>query len=110
MMAQVYDLYGAMNFSMNELRGEVEKVVGIKFDLHDSAYRGGEYFRAGALGGEEFVIQLNHFEFEGEPEIAEPQYSDYPVILQVAWTERGDDLRKKLRDIAGLEFLRRKSR
>ena len=106
-MAKVHDLYGATNFSMGEFRAEVEKVLGIKFNLHDSLYIGGDYFRAGELTGEKFVIQLNHFEFDGEPETAEPDYSDYPVILQISSTDRGDDLRKKLGRVAGLEFLRR---
>lgn len=109
-MAEVYDIYGATHFSLNVLRIEVEKVLDVHFDLHYSAYRGGEYFHAGELGGEEFVIQLNHFDFEGEAETAEPQCPDYPVILQVTWTERGDDFREKLSGIAGLVFLRRTSR
>jgi hypothetical protein len=106
-MAMVHDLYGATNFSMRDLRDEVENVLSINFNLHDSLYRGGDYFRAGELAGEKFVIQLNHFEFYGEPETAEPEYSNYSVILRISSTDRGDELRKKLGMIAGLEFLRR---
>jgi hypothetical protein len=107
-MVQVSDLYGTRNLSTSELRQKAEKILGVKFNLHDSAYRGGEYFRAGELGGgEEFVIQLNNFKFAGESETAEPDYPEYPVILQISWTERGDELRNELSGIVGLTFLRR---
>lgn len=109
-MTQCYDLYGSRTLSVPELRDAGEGVLGLRFILHESAYRGGEYFRAGDPGGEEFVIQLNSFEFDNEEEISEPEYADYPVILWIAWTERGDELRKKLNAIPGLEFLRRKVR
>jgi hypothetical protein len=107
-MVHVSDLYGTSLLSMVELREKVERVLGVKFDPHDSAYMGGDYFRAGELGGgEEFVIQRNNFEFAGEAETAEPDYPDYSVMLQVSWTDRGDEIRNRLSDIRGLLFLRR---
>ena len=110
-MAEQYDLYGAMSLSMKELCIKVEKVLSIKFDLHDSMYRGGDYYRAGLLGSnEEIAIQLNRFVLYDEEETAEPSYSEYPVILRIAWTQRGDEYRRKLNEIEGLDFLRRESR
>ncbi len=106
-MAKCYDLYGSHSLSLVELREAAEGCLGIRFTLHDSIYRGGDYFRSGDIGGEEFVIQLNRFEYENEEEIAEPAYADYLVIFRIGWTERGDELREKLRKVPGLDFLRR---
>ena len=106
-MSQTHDLYGSTTLSMAELRHAVENTLDIAFSLNDSAYKGGEYFRAGDLGGEEFVIQRNTFEFDNEEEVAEPDYVQYPVIFWIAWTERGDELREELTKITGLDFLRR---
>jgi hypothetical protein len=110
MTTQVNDLYGSTRLSMAEIRDAATKMTGINFSLHDSAYRGGGYFRAEERAGEEIVIQINTFQFEGESEVAEPDFSEYPVILWVAWTSRGDELRRDLQAIDGLDFLRRNER
>lgn len=109
-MSQAYDLYGTTTMSIVQLRDIIVEALGITFTLHDSAFRGGTYFRAGDLGGEEFVIQRNSFEFDDEQEVAEPEFAHYPVIFWVAWTERGDELREELAVIEGLDFLRRRVR
>jgi len=107
---QCYDLYGTKTLSITELRDAIESALTIRFSPHDSVYYGGEYFRAGEVGGEELVIQLNTFEYGGSIEVAEPDHRGYPVIFWVAWTERGDELRERLATIGELDFLRRKLR
>jgi hypothetical protein len=110
MSSQSYDLYGSKRMSIAHLRDAISNALGITFTLHDSAFRGGTYFRVGDFGGEEFVIQQNIFEFDNEEEIAEPEFAHYPVIFWIAWTERGDEFREKLTAAEGLDFLRRRSR
>jgi hypothetical protein len=95
---------------LSELRKAVERGLGIPFKLHESGYRGGDYFLGGNLGSEEFVIQLNRSEYEGEDEITESEYPEYPVIFSIGWTERGDELKRKLASIPGLDFLGREVR
>lgn len=109
-MSQSYDLYGTMTMSISQLRDLIARALAITFAMHDSAFRGGTYFRAGDIGGEEFVIQRNSFEFDDEQEVAEPEFARYPVIFWVAWTERGDELKQELAVIEGLDFLRRRVR
>lgn len=106
-MKQSYELYGSTKLSMADLRHAIENLLELSFSVHESAYRGGEYLRAGDLGGEEFVIQRNTFDFDNEEEVAEPDFAQYPVIFWVAWTERGDELRNRLAEIRDLDFLRR---
>jgi hypothetical protein len=55
---------------------------------------GGDYLRAGELGEEEIVVQLNRFEYEGEDETAVVEFPEYPVILWIAWTRRGMSYRR----------------
>lgn len=109
-MAQNFDLYGSKRLTISELRNVIENALGLIFDVHESSYRGGEYFRSVPCDGEEFVIQLNSFWLDNEMEIAEPDYSDYAVIFWVAWTGRADELREQLAEINDLDFLRRRDR
>jgi len=106
-MVRCYDLDGSHTLSLVEMREAMESCLEIRFTLRDSDYRGGDYFRAGDLGDEGLVIQAKPFEYENEEEVAELEYADYPVIAWIAWTERGDDFREKLRKVSGLNFLRR---
>jgi hypothetical protein len=109
-MSQCYDLYGSIGMSVAQLRDAIGNALAITFTLHDSPFRGGTYFRAGDIGSEEFVIQQNMFEFDNEEEVAEPEFTHYPVIFWVAWTERGDEIREMLTAVKGLDFLRRRVR
>jgi folate-binding Fe-S cluster repair protein YgfZ len=109
-MSQFFDLYGSKRLTITELRVAVGEALGLTFYAHESLYRGGEYFRVVPHDGEEFVIQLNNFRLDDEMEVAEPDYSNYPVILWVAWTDRADALREDLAEIDGLDFLRRNQR
>jgi hypothetical protein len=110
MMSQYFDLYGSKNLTMNELRNAVEDALSLRFDVHESSYKGGEYFRAVLRDGEELIIQLNGFQLSDETEITEPAYSEYGVIFWVAWTSRADEFRGELAEIGDLEFLRRRER
>jgi hypothetical protein len=109
-MTETYEVYGSKGLTLPELRDAIEQALGIRFRLHESLYKGGDYFRVGEWGGEEIVVQLNRFEFEGEDEIAEAGFPEYPVILSIEWTRRGHELQQRLATIAGLDFLRREVR
>src|SRR5262245_57393546 len=106
-MTETYEVYGSKVLTLPELRDAVEQALGIRFRLHENDARGGDYFRAGELGGEEIVVQLNRFEYDGEDETAVDEFREYPVILWIAWTRRGDELQQRLATIVGLDFLKR---
>lgn len=104
------DLYGAKNRTLDELRADVTVVLGVTFEPHESLYLG-DYFFGGSLDGEHFEILCNNtgFEEDGEEEdnLIEPDFSDYPVLLRISSTMRGDELRDRLSSVPGLEFLER---
>ena len=87
-MTETYEIYGSKSLAVPEVGEAVEQALEIRFRLHESDYRGGDYLRAGELGEEEIVVQLNRFEYEGEDETAVDEFPEYPVILWIAWTRR----------------------
>lgn len=103
-----YDLYGSKSLGLDELRLSVENVFGVKFLERYSDYMGGDYFRFGEFEGEEFIIQLNWID-EDDREFLEPNHSEYPVLLKVDATDRGDEIRNALSRIVDLDFLERKT-
>lgn len=106
-MTKYYDLYGTKTLGIDELRSAVEKALSVNFERHESSYLGGDYFLAGDLRGEHALIQRNHLGDADEQEVAEPEFADHPILLQVNATTRGDDTRELLLGIEGVDFLRR---
>jgi hypothetical protein len=92
---------------MERVRDGVASQLGIEFKTRDSYFRGGEYFRAAAIGGVEFVLVRNSDE---EDEVIEEDYSDYQVLLYVDRHPAPDEIRERLAEIEGLVFLRRRER
>ena len=106
-MTKCYDLYGTRTLAIDELRAAVENALSVHLEGHESGYLGGDYFLAGDLRGEHVLIQRNHVDEGDEEEVAEPQFADYPVLLQVNATPRGDELKCRLLAIEGVDFLKR---
>ena len=103
-----YDLYATREMSTNELQRAVADATGVSFESRYSDFVG-PYFKA-ELGDEVFHIELNFQDDYNEDEILEPEFADYPVLLRVSRTLRGDELRVLLLEIPGLEHLRRNTR
>lgn len=106
MKARRYDLYGSKRQDIQELRGMLEKKLGVSFEARESGYMGGEYFRSGALGSEEFVLRRNVDASTPDLEVVYEEFSDYPVILEVNATDRADELSQILTSMPDLESLR----
>jgi hypothetical protein len=102
-----YDLYGTKSLDLDELRVAVQRALDIELHRHESGYLGGDYFLAGDLRDEHVLIQRNHVSDGDEDEVAEPEFADYPILLLVNATTRGDELKGRLAAIAGMDFLRR---
>jgi hypothetical protein len=107
MTTEVYDLYGSKSLDLEELSSAVEKALGMVLQRHESSYLGGDYFVAGDPRDEEIVVQKNDIGDEGTEELAEPQFDEYPILLRVNASTRGDEIRERLLVIAGVDFLRR---
>lgn len=103
------DLYGCTSLTIDELADQVNRVVEVELEPHDSdAY--GEYARTPGLSDEGTWVQPNYVDYgEEEDEIIEDEFPDYPVIVFVRRATPGDETRHRLaRHIPALDFLRRK--
>lgn len=101
---RTYDIYGFVNVTMAEVKAGVEAAANTVLAVHDSSYRGGEYYRV-KTGDEEIILQQNKIEHD---EWAEEEFKEFPMILYIARTERGDELKNKvLGRLASGKFLRR---
>ncbi len=107
-MKKCYDLYGSRTLSRAELSDLVGEALDLSFKLHESSYKG-VYYLAGSLRDEHFEVQANQISDEDEDGVLEPEYSDFPSLLSVNGTVRGDHIRGRLEKIEDLIFLRRES-
>lgn len=101
---KIYDLYGVFVNSIEEARSLVERVIGLEFHLHESSYRGGDYFRLHDVGREHFILQRNYDKFERE--WFEQEYREAPFILYVNDTQRSDELHEVLTALPNIRLLR----
>ncbi|MEU0509059.1 hypothetical protein [Amycolatopsis sp. NPDC006125] len=98
-----YLLYGSSTVSINDLCSTLREVLNVDFEPRRSDYHGGDYYRAGQLRGEHFVLEKNWRDEDGE--LLEPAYENFDVILEVNGTERPDSIREILAEVEGLVFL-----
>lgn len=106
-MAKCYDLYGSRALSSEQLRDALATLLELEFVARTSDFIG-DYYLSGFLTDEEFSIQHNATGFEDD--IYEPDFEDYPEIIEVTARseERANEIRDCLAAVDGLEFLRRK--
>lgn len=102
---RTYDLYGSRSDSLSEMCMALASVLGVTFELHDSDYMGGDYYVAGSLAGEHFIVCKNVI--RNCDDMPEPDYPEFTIIVEVNANERPDDVRQLLARIEGLQFLHR---
>lgn len=95
----IYDLYGSVSGDINEAKELVESALGVKFDLRESEYQGGEYFQWGATVGEHFVLKQNVDPVDGG--VAELSFPTYSILLYLNDTPRSRELQEKIRQESG---------
>ena len=100
----IFDLYGTDELSVGEVRDLVTLMLSVEFSLRNSGYRGGDYFLWQG-DGEEVVTVCGNFEDE-DGELFEPEFSEFPVLLQVDGSERAEWI-ETLIAATGLTLLRR---
>jgi hypothetical protein len=104
------DLYGSRRDDIEALRSAAERALGVKFQLHEYDWYGGDYLRTPQVGTEFFLLLHNRVVTPDGDEILEPEFPGYAVLLRVAGTERADEIRVHLTGIDELDHLRRKVR
>jgi|RhiMetdeSRZDD1v2_1073273.scaffolds.fasta_scaffold925405_2 hypothetical protein len=89
-----YDLYGFTSDNLDKLAESLGRTLGVTFSLHESSYRGGDYYRSGTPGQEEFVLQSNYDQIEDE--IAEPEFPKYSTLLYVGPTDHSEEIKDRI--------------
>ncbi len=98
-----FDLYGACGGSLEEVRLRVQHGLDRDFVLHESGYRGGEYFRA-AGPPEEVLLQTNAPDEEGY--YPEPEFREWPILVYINDSQRWGELDRRIAEIHSLVLLR----
>jgi len=97
-MIKRFDLYGWQSLLPSEAAKRLAALPGVVLQLHDSSYRGGEYYRGGSDSAEELIVQHNFRDEDGH--LAEPEFPDYKTIVYVTWGSDGNvDPIREIRDL-----------
>ena len=89
------------------VRDVVARLLEVEFELHDSDYLGGEYFRA-ALPTKELAEEIRVQRNLERDEPMEPDFPEWPTLVYVEGTTRADEIEATL-EPAALFLLRRDS-
>ena len=99
-----HNVYGLNTGNLETIRIAIEHALNIRFNAHESMYLGGEYYRAGELGEEEFVLRYNFNSFEQE--WTEKEFHDMNILLYVNVTQRSKEIEDKVTNVVGMLLLR----
>jgi hypothetical protein len=93
-LPRLYDVIGIVAGDLEAARSLVERRLGIRLAAHSSSYHGGDYYRLGMPGSENFILQRNYDPIEGE--WTEAGFKDMPFLLYVNETYRPGEIVAKL--------------
>jgi hypothetical protein len=79
-MMKKSNLFGASALDLDAAKLAVEHAFSAAMEAHESAYRGGDYFRLGR-DGTELLLQTNFMEDDGE--VTEAEHAEAQVLLYV---------------------------
>ena len=95
-MTRRANLFGIETGELGNVRMQVEKILGVSLEAHDSEYHGGDYFK-GSGADFNIVLQTNFMQDDGEP--AEAEFPHALLLLYV----NGDEARVNKMDTALIE-------
>ena len=87
-----YDLYGMSSNDLRRCANRLASILSIVWNLHESSYHGGDYYRFGMPGEEEFILQRNYSESDND--WAEPEFKEHETLLYVNYTERSSRIKE----------------
>ena len=96
-----FDLFGSRKLQLLEVAGLIRSATGIELELHESGYRGGDYYRSLGFKGGEIIVQINFEDNEGY--LTETDFEDYQTLVYV--NGGSDEIARALK-IEGLDLLR----
>ncbi len=98
-----YDLFGTTK-TQEQLRLEVEKLLGMEFTPRESWYWGGNYYSHETADGTSLIIRNNKDIDPGE--LAEPDFPDSPVLFEVSEAETRATAELLVEKVPGLVVLK----
>jgi hypothetical protein len=84
-MTKRFDLYGWTELSLDEAATQVRAALNVVLELHDSSYRGGDYYLWRSEKGEELIIQRNFEDEDGY--LAEQDHPSYATLLYASGSD-----------------------
>jgi hypothetical protein len=103
-MTVAVDLYAVPAPDLESARQLLEEILGVAMELHDSSWRGGDYYLGFRFPNETFTLQRNRLN-ANEP--AEEEHPDVDVILYAETAAPSSGIHEMLA-AAGFRLLRHK--
>jgi hypothetical protein len=72
-------VYGSLSSDLAQVTEALARVLGVEFTLHNSMYRGGDYYRYESEGGGVVRVERNHDLIDDEP--AASQWPEISVLI-----------------------------
>lgn len=95
------DTFGWRHITLEVVARQVSAALGVPLELHDSSFRGGDYYRWDGTHGEELILQSNVLDADGIPDVEE--FPDHSVLLYA--TELPTEWLEQLAAVPGAESL-----
>ena len=76
------NLFGVNSSNLEKAASILEKKLEVVFTLHESSFRGGDYYRYDNKNEDEIILQKN-YDFVTQ-EWSEEEFSDYPFLLYIS--------------------------
>ena len=89
-----FDLYGILDLDIDAAAVLLQDTLGVPFIARDSSFKG-EYYSATGESLEEFELWDNFNKIEQD--WAEPEFTEYPVLLYVAGTQRAQEIEDRIK-------------
>lgn len=96
------ELYGWRSMPLQRGAALLAAATGATFDLHDSSYLGGDYYRAAGPKGERMTVQDNFEDEDGC--LHEPDFPEHKTLVYITGRDTWGPSWNL--DIEGLELLR----
>lgn len=84
-----YDVYAIPAMSLDDGKNFIERALSISLSPHESSFHGGNYYRHGRTGEENFVLQKNERDDEGE---LSEQCAEGCLLFYVNRTARAEEI------------------
>ncbi|MFC7272917.1 hypothetical protein ACFQS1_02895 [Paractinoplanes rhizophilus] len=105
----IFDVYGFGEPDLGEQPDRLAEVLGVRWRLHESDYRGVYYAAAGpAPGGGKLRLQSNDLRDRNGEYHQLPDFPEYRYLLFVDKAERPDEIRSRIASLPHWRFLLRR--